>query len=628
MTTEAGAAAPRDDHTPPGHGPGLVRIAGMWRIWQLFRIVVSLSIITFGIAFGVAWDWPGGLFCAVVAVVALIDAVWRHQSEVGSPLPSLLLDITLIGVSGVIIGLDAVAVSATLLYMMSVPLVLLPWKRALPVAAYGAAWAVVALATVDLSGPPTGPRSYIVNAIVALMFGALTLALLALLSSQLERSYRHRERRLRYEEALARCGEALLANPEERAIDAALQSLLLASPAQNVFVDENYDDPVLGLSLRVTHEAIRPGYEDIVSEEIWADEEDSNRLVRTELAYSDLPDLHAALSQGQTAVVHTRDLQSRAREIYEEDGCKSELNIPITVDGEWVGSLGFADYLVDRQWARDDLGVLQTAAAMIGSFWERGRAMQNLEELVKSKDQFLASISHEIRTPLTAVLGFSEVLREEAVGLGPGGIEMVGLVVQQAREIADIVEDLLVAARADMDALVVVNVPVSLAEEAQAVVAARATRTPLEIAVGDADVFALGDPVRIRQITRCLVSNAMRYGGECVQVRIRRDGNRATLALADNGPGVPPGHERHIFDAFHRARTDDGKTQAIGLGLYVSHHLAKMMDGDLTYRRESGWTIFELDLPVSAAVSDELPALPVSTATDATEVGDVLVPHP
>ena len=623
MTIDAGVAAPEDDHTPPGHGPGLVRIGGMWRIWQVFRIVVSLSIVTFGIAFGLTWDWTGGFFCAVVATIALIDAVWRYQSEAGSPLPSLLLDITLIGVSAVIIGLDAAAVSATLLYMMSVPLVLLPWKRALPVAVYGVAWSAFALATEDLSGPPTGARAFTVNAIAVLMFGALTLALLALLSSQLERSDRHRERRLRYEEALARCGEALLSNPEERAIDAALHSLLLASPVQNIFVDENYDDPVLGLSSRVTHEAIRPGYEEVVSEEIWPDEEDSNRIVRTELAYSDLPDLYAELSQGQSAVVHTRDLEGRAREIYDEDGCKSELNIPITVNGEWVGSLGFADYVVDRRWSQDDLGVLQTAAAMIGSFWERGRAMQNLEELVKSKDQFLASISHEIRTPLTAVLGFSEVLRDEAAGLGPGGIEMVNLVVQQAREIADIVEALLVAARADMDALVVVDVPVSLADEAHAVVAARATRTPLDVLIDDEDIFALGDPVRIRQITRCLISNAARYGGERLQIRIRRDRDRATLALADNGPGVPPGHERHIFDAFHRARTDDGKTQAIGLGLYVSHHLARMMNGDLTYRRESGWTIFELELPISVAPDDHLPALP----TPATAAGEILVPH-
>ena len=88
---------------------------------------------------------------------------------------------------------------------------------------------------------------------------------------------------------------------------------------------------------------------------------------------------------------------------------------------------------------------------MIGSFWERAQATRELEELVVSKDQFLASISHEIRTPLTAVLGFSEVLREDPGNLGPGGVEMINLVAEQAREISDIVEDLLVAARADIE---------------------------------------------------------------------------------------------------------------------------------------------------------------------------------
>ena len=609
------------------HGPGLVRVGGMWRIWQLFRIVVSLTTITLGVAFGVAWSWPGGFITAAMVAIALADAVWRYRSNVGSPLPSLLLDITLIGLSAIVIGLNPAGVSATLLYMMSVPLVLLPWRRALPVAAYGAAWSAAALATEEVAGPPSGSRSFAINVIAVLLFGALTLALLALLSSQLERSYRHRERRLRYEEALARCGEALLANPEDRAIDAALESLLLAAPAQNVFIDENYSDPELGLCTRVTHEAIRPGYEDIVSEEIWPDEEEPTRIVRTELAYSDLPDLHDALARGQSVVVHTAELTGRAREIYEDDGCRSELNIPISVNGAWAGSIGFADYVVDRTWDEEDLGVLQTAAAMIGSFWERNRASDDLEALIKSKDQFLASISHEIRTPLTAVLGFSEVLREEAAGLGPGGMEMVGLVVQQAHEMADIVEDLLVAARADIKALVVVSVPVALAEEARTVVGAHVTRMSLDIPIRGTNAVALGDAVRVRQIVRCLISNAVRYGGREVEIRIQNRDERVMLAVADNGPGVPPGHERHIFDAFHRARTDDGKTQAIGLGLYVSHHLAGLMAGDLTYRRESGWTIFELELPVSTSgVDDELPALLSGALPMSTEADDVLVP--
>jgi signal transduction histidine kinase len=103
-----------------------------------------------------------------------------------------------------------------------------------------------------------------------------------------------------------------------------------------------------------------------------------------------------------------------------------------------------------------------------------------------------------------------------------------------------------------------------------------------------------------------------------------------TLTVSDDGPGVPPGHERDIFDAFHRATTDDGKTQAIGLGLLVAHHLAQLMGGDLSYERRRGWTAFELGLPDAASepavsLSEEL-AQEEANAVDSIHDDDLLTP--
>ena len=111
-------------------------------------------------------------------------------------------------------------------------------------------------------------------------------------------------------------------------------------------------------------------------------------------------------------------------------------------------------------------------------------------------------------------------------------------------------------------------------------------------------------------------------------MRVRRTDERAILTVSDNGSGVPPGHEQDIFEAFHRAKTDDGTTQAIGLGLFVSHHLAGLMDGSLSYYRESDWTTFELDLP---AASRPRPTVRTAIPTGATErsvlaTGSWLVP--
>jgi len=536
-----------------------------------------------------------------------------------------VLDTTLIGAGMAIIDLEPAGVAAPLLYTLAVPLVLLPWRRALPAIAYAVAWGIVALAASSLVDTPSDVSIWLVTALAYLVFGASTLALLGVVAAKLEQSYRLRDRRLRYEHALAACGNALLATTDDEALDVALQALLQATPAQNAFIDENFDDPILGLSATVTHEAIRSGYESIVSAEIWIEQDEPTQVLRTVVPYADLPTSYRALSLGRPAVVHTRSLEGREREIYDNDGCLSELNIPIFVDGAWAGSIGFADYLQDREWNDDDIAVLTTAAAMIGSFWERSRATRRLEELIHSKDRFLASISHEIRTPLTAVLGFSQVLRDEVLGLSPGGSEMIGIVTQQAQEISDIVEDLLVAARADIDALTVTHEAVVLRHEAESVALARGA---LNIAIEESDVVALADPSRVRQVIRCLVSNAARYGGDRIEIRFGLDGDRASVVVADSGSGVASGHERHIFEAFHRVADSEGTTQAVGLGLFVSHHLAGLMGGKLTYRREAGWTLFELVLPLAREAADEVPGTSddeIAAARSTASGGDPVV---
>jgi signal transduction histidine kinase len=585
--------------TPDG-ARGMMRVVDLARTWHTFRATVAVVAIVLGLQFGLMWQWPGGLLVAGLAALALPDAIRRRLNPTGSPTPIMLLDAALIGAAMIVIGLEPAGVWAPLLYMFAIPVLLLPWRRAVPVIIYSAGWAAVAFVGFDVLQPGRPVPQGVITAIVTMLFGGLTLVLLGIVAHQLERAHRAHEQRITYERALVRCGQALLASTEERSIDAALEALLEAVPAQNIFVDRNFLDPDLGICARVTHEIIRPGFEDLVDEEIWMEPEAPETISRTVLPYSDLPTSYAALVAGKAAVMITSQLTGTEREIYEEDGCKSELNIPINVMGEWVGSIGIADYVTERQWSEDDLQILYTTGAMIGAFWERNRAYAELEEMIRSKDEFLASISHEIRTPLTAVLGFSTLLHQDSAALHRDAAAHVALIAEEAQEVSDIVEDLLVAARADIDSLSVIQQPVELRRETERVLAARAGQSGHQVYIEGEGHHAWADPTRVRQIIRCLVSNAVRYGGDRIEIHIRRVDDRARLAVLDNGDGVPAEHLGHVFDAFHRAHSRDGRPQAIGLGLYVARHLARLMGGELTHRQGQGLTAFELDLPTPA----------------------------
>jgi two-component sensor histidine kinase len=590
------------------HSGGLLRLDDLYRVWHSFRLAVAAGALIAGLVLGVVWQWPGAFVAAALATLALVDAVLRRQAPPGSPMPSLLMDVTLIGAAMMVVGLEPSGVGAPLIYMLAVPVLLLPWRRALPVMAYALGLSAMAFAGIAVMSVPVQVVDGVVTAITFVIFGGHTLALLAVVAFGLERARRAGELRLTWERALARCGEALLSTMEEGAIDVAIEALLEAVPTQNIFVDENIDSPVLGLCARVTHEVVRPGFADIVSEEIWAEPDLGPAMIHTTLAYADLPTAYAALSRGEASFVVTRQLEGREHEIYAEDGCKSELNIPIIVDAEWVGSIGFADYVTERSWSDEHLEALHTAAAMVGAFWERKRAYERLEESIRSRDEFLASISHEIRTPLTGVLGYSSLLSEEIPNLSGEAADYTLLIAQEAQEVADLVEDLLVVARPDISSLTVIPESIELRETADKVLNAFVAKTAHRIGIDGTNVVAWADPTRLRQIIRCLISNAIRYGGDRIDVRIRGGNHRATMTVTDNGSGVPAEDEQHIFEAFHRAHSRRGQPQAIGLGLYIARHLATAMGGDLTYHREHRLTTFELDLPTRPS-TDTAPVL-------------------
>ena len=85
-------------------------------------------------------------------------------------------------------------------------------------------------------------------------------------------------------------------------------------------------------------------------------------------------------------MVFTSELEGREREVYESDGLLSELCIPISVNGEWRGSIAFTDYQIERRWRSVDIEFLQTAAELIGAYWAREEIRTRLETLVDSLD--------------------------------------------------------------------------------------------------------------------------------------------------------------------------------------------------------------------------------------------------
>jgi two-component system phosphate regulon sensor histidine kinase PhoR len=225
------------------------------------------------------------------------------------------------------------------------------------------------------------------------------------------------------------------------------------------------------------------------------------------------------------------------------------------------------------------------------------RHWEQLEAALQSRIQLIGTVSHELRTPLTAIVGYARLLAD---GRGLGAeerAEMAAVVEQQAEDMVDIVDDLLTAAQAETGTLRVAVGPIDLAEEARRAVTGMEARHTGTLEVEAAAAPALGDAKRVRQVIRNLVANAIAHGGDRIRVTTSGDGHQAHVLVADDGPGLSPGDEERVFEAFQRGRRARGGQGSVGLGLTISRHLARFMGGDLAVTREAGWTVFRLMLP-------------------------------
>jgi signal transduction histidine kinase len=110
------------------------------------------------------------------------------------------------------------------------------------------------------------------------------------------------------------------------------------------------------------------------------------------------------------------------------------------------------------------------------------------------------------------------------------------------------------------------------------------------------EVQAVGDPARVRQVLRNLLTNAERYGGPEVAVSVEVDGPWVHVDVIDNGAGLPPDEWEPIFELYHRAHHQKSRPESVGIGLAVSRQLADLMGGSLTYSRRADRSVFRLTL--------------------------------
>jgi signal transduction histidine kinase len=224
-------------------------------------------------------------------------------------------------------------------------------------------------------------------------------------------------------------------------------------------------------------------------------------------------------------------------------------------------------------------------------------AGQTIVDLVRDRSNFLAAVSHELRTPLTAVVGYANLLADTGADLDEAMRgTMVRDMTDQAWDLAGIVEDLLTVASAELGELHIAKVRVDVGANVAQVIESMGGRADAVTIDAPEPVHGVGDPARYRQVVRNLVSNALRHGEEPVRLQVFQDDDEAVLQVIDRGGGVPD----HLADLL-TVTADNGKSSTpgqLGLGLWISQELTRLMGGSLTYERREEHSVFTASIPL------------------------------
>ena len=230
-----------------------------------------------------------------------------------------------------------------------------------------------------------------------------------------------------------------------------------------------------------------------------------------------------------------------------------------------------------------------------------------LRKLERIRRDFVANVSHEFRTPLTAIQGFAETLLGGAIDDPQNRERFLGIILEHARRLARLTEDLLKLSQMDAEKLELEIRPVSVAQLVEScfeTAQRRATEKELTLSVNLASHLpnVAADSRRIQEVLQNLLDNATQYtlpGGKIVLSAEARN-DEVIFTVADTGIGIPQADQPRIFERFYRVDVARSREAGgTGLGLSIARHLVEAHGGRIWVDSELGvGSKFHFSIPV------------------------------
>jgi len=240
---------------------------------------------------------------------------------------------------------------------------------------------------------------------------------------------------------------------------------------------------------------------------------------------------------------------------------------------------------------------------------QRLRLAQELNdrtETLRLNEMFSALLAHDLRSPLSAILASAQLLQRRSAD--PHAHEAATRILASGKHMGRLIEDMLDLARARLAGGIVLKrehadikaLVERVVRECQAASPGRIIET-----VCSGDFAGQWDTERLAQVASNLIGNALKHGDPTAPVNVQLDGtqrNEITLHVSNRGT-IPPELVNHLFDPFRGGKRTPGRSEGLGLGLYIVYQVVKAHGGhvEVATGREDR-TVFEVSLPRQAAI--------------------------
>ena len=309
----------------------------------------------------------------------------------------------------------------------------------------------------------------------------------------------------------------------------------------------------------------------------------------------------------------------------ESDGPDEPVSVPLRFNEG-----GAHDVLLTRtdgseRWIRYTSNPMPSREGGAKSFVVVARDVTSELETEQLKSDFVATVSHELRSPLTPLKGFVRALRDGLIEETPEARhEYYEIMWRAVERLERLINDLLDVSRVEAGKLDLESKPFNTTELLDGCIRHIRSEFPdreVDFVHPEYALCVVADPFRVDQVVTNLLSNAFKYStpGSTVRLSLSLQGNRAIIAVRNEGEGIAPADQPHVFDRFYRTRTGlQREVGGAGLGLFICRRLVEAMGSQIELESIPGeGCTFTFWLPYVPSAMDGTPVVrrPIETLT-------------